>query len=130
MATWQVYWPITLMFSVKLSAVFGSYFSSCPQLERPRHLPWSVGVLLPLVAKLCLGNSKVVGTLLVPRLRHTESAGYYRGPTFREHGPWTRFSPSLDRPLPPIGGPKRQKHAFFSRILTPSAISRVWREGV
>jgi hypothetical protein len=33
-------------------------------------------------------------------------------------------------PLPPIGGPKRQKPAFFSGILTPSAISRVWRKGV
>jgi hypothetical protein len=43
---------------------------------------------------------------------------------------WIPFTASMPTPLPPIGGPKRQKQAFFSGISTPSAISRVWRRGV
>jgi hypothetical protein len=50
-----------------------------------------------------------------------------REPASRRHGE-NRLT--TRRPLPPIGGPKRQKHAYFSGILTPSAISRVWRKGV
>src|SRR5258708_3546445 len=40
------------------------------------------------------------------------------------------FSCFNAHPLPPIGEPKREKHVFFSEILTHSAISRVWRRGV
>jgi hypothetical protein len=65
-----------------------------------------------------------VGTTGLPTVHRLQRTGE---PASRRHGedPLT-----TRRPPPPIGGPKRQNHAFFSGILTPSAISRVWRRGV
>src|SRR5260370_13033624 len=57
------------------------------------------------------------------------STGYHE-PENRGAGDTGKTRSQCGAPPPPIGGPKREKHGFFSRILTPSAISRVWRRGV
>jgi hypothetical protein len=82
------------------------------------------------------------------RMDHVDANAYFRGsfehlsvgqpgwPTVHrlartgEPARRRRLAHNAETPLPPIGGPKRQKPAYFSGILTPSAISRVWRRGV